>query len=458
MPLTDGQVITPRGGPRLRRAALAAFNRVPGRIGRYNVRLLGDLALLSEVRDRGEVPLLVVGPGAINFMPVPGAYGTFGDNSMPSNSPISYDEMVNGYPFNRMAALWNMLAVGSVPLAWSRAHYGPALFNGTGLRNREYMFGVIRTFGLTHAGRPMELAPDFQTTFYGAASLTDEAANNLNRIFWLVDSWADAVNAELPMSRIHGRWRELLNFARSRSEDGASAPDVLADVGLEPEIWSSDTDPGGEGDMAGESDGDRDDDEPEFDEDGDEVPRPRRRAPSAPMPGIPRASFRDWERGIPELYREAEDRRAALRDIRVREQEAAQAARAQRVRELMEAEDRPECAHCDEGNCGDCRAAGRCAVCSRPLLTPEQAGEQYRAQLAGTFARDMARNTDRAAMEAIYGLNPSAPDPRHDIPQNAALAWAANEPVREPMYTLEERRVDDRQVEYTMRLDRPRRR
>jgi hypothetical protein len=437
MPLIEGHVIATRGGPRLRRAALAAFNRVPGRIGRYNVRLLGDLTLLSEVRDRGEVPLLAVGPGAFNFMPVPGAYGTFGDNSMPSNSPISYDEMVNGYPFNRMAALWNMLAVGSVPLAWSRAHYGPALFNGTGLRNREYMFGVIRTFGLTHAGRPMELAPDFQTTFYGTASLTDESYNNLNRIFWLADSWADAISAELSRGQIQVRWQAVINFERSRDADGASVPDVLADVGLEPEIWSSDTDPGGEGDPAGADDGDRDrdNDEPEFDEGGEPVERPRRRAPSAPMPGIPRASFGEWERAIPELYDQATARRLAIRELRVQEQEAAQAARAQRVRELLAeaADDHPECSHCEDGHCRSCWSAGRCASCNRTLPSAEQAAEQYRTELAGAFAGNMGRNMDRAAMDAVYGLNPSAPDPRHDLPVPQSL-------------------------EFTIRLDRPRRR
>jgi hypothetical protein len=360
MPLVHNQPIVPRGGPRLRRAALAAFNRVPGRIGRFNVTLISNLALLTEIRERGEVPLLAVGPECAAFLPVPGTFRAFRQGRDDPRNPIGLEEMLEGYPFNRMAALWAMLNEGAARLVlWNRDMIGPSL-SGT-----EYLIGVRPLSQRLYTGfTPINLCPSFRATFYGSRVAGRTGISEMQNLFNRVESWTQlGVFAS-------SRWATM--FAPlGRTNDGASTTDALAGIGPEPQLWSSDTDPGGEGDPAGEDDGEsnRDDGEPEFDEDGDEVPRPRRRAPRTPMPGIPRASFREWEQAVPSLNEEAEIRARDLSALRrqVIDRNIA------RIRDLMEAQDaRAPCSHCEGGGCETCARLGSCMNCGRTLGSLEE--------------------------------------------------------------------------------------
>lgn len=457
------QPITPRGGPRLRRAALAAFNRVPGRVGRYNVRTLGNVALLSEVRDRGELPLLAVTAGGAMFMVVPGAYTYMMDGDDLDYSPVTREEMRDGFPFNRMAALWNMLNTDPVPLVWSRQRLGPVIGRDGRSEGITANFRVFNP-GYADGARHLDLPPDFRATFYGARAFDPLARDEAMRVFFAVDSWADVAGARgATRSRIMSRWRDVLRCGSQPSPDGASAPDVLADVGLEPEIWSSDTDPGGEGDPVGDDDGDRDSDgddyDAEVDEDGNELPRPRPRRNSAPMPGIPRTSFAAWETSITDLNMEAEARAETIRALRRQELEAAQARRAERIRAMMNADDdrpqAPECSHCSDGlspGCDPCQAAGRCMSCGRDLEAAardralaearealSQQDEAARVEILERYAADagaaMAPSFDAAILDGVYyggQVVPAPSDGRVNAREaNNARNRAALEQLRE---------------------------
>lgn len=171
----------------------------------------------------------------------------------------------------------------------------------------------------------------------------------------------------------------------------------LTEIGLEVEIWNSETDPGGPGEPAGLEDApEPEEQEPEFDDDGEPVYRRRLRdLNSDPMPGLPRSSFAEWESGLVErsLVTQPEPpnvtsgsaEEAPLTGILPLE-------RAERV-----------CGHCRVGTCDSCRRAGRCLSCGEWIVPghPEwRITTQYRP--SGDFYESWIRTPEGMGASFVY--------------------------------------------------------
>ena len=439
--LVPNASIRPSGGLRLRRAALAAFNRVPGRIGRYNVTLLGDATMLSEVRPTGEVPLMVVGPGTVGFPYVPGIFEITRNGRAPVHCPIKPEDYERGYPFNRMAALWDMIRGPSpdVSLIWGPAHLSPLLQYQRRGRPEVRLF-LGQTFSTVTTGRgdcaiPGGLGPDFARTFYGNCR-----PGSIEGPLSLLSTWSDyAAEPGAPSRRVAALWARVLLSGLNPDAPRQSDIDSLADIGPEPQIWSGDTDPGGDGDPAGEDDGDRgsdfsEDDEPEFDDDGEPVARAQPRAPTGPMPGTARSSFRDWEQSVPELNAAASavrERAASAREQRLREQRRDSNRRINEQLERVYAESPPECYHCSvEPNCRQCQAYGRCATCNRDLRQDPGPAHAIAGQTINWISVDEVAELSPEMMRAIqeplrerrpmYSLDVAPPEVTPEAMERAA--------------------------------------
>lgn len=288
------------GGRVLKRATLAALNRVPGRVGRYNITLMGpDIVMLSEFLPSGQAPIALFAPGLVYFAAYGGLAGATrgGGRAAWTGGCPSVPEVRAGFPFKRQVAVLGMLCETAPDVRW-RPEYetgavGGALMGGTCwafLRpgqeppRRGYYSGTGGFIGLneevagTYCGsRPTAIGaiPDM---LYDAGAALEE---------WQSRARSGSAQA------VRGAWARLVSCCAPRTE--GSPPDSLAEVGLEPEVWSSQTDPGGDGDPCGADDGDRASEDDDYDTDY-EPPRPRRvRGRPAHTVRGPASSFAEWE-------------------------------------------------------------------------------------------------------------------------------------------------------------------
>jgi hypothetical protein len=363
--LVDGDPVPPVGGRVLTRALLSAFNRVPGRVGRYNVTLAGEYTVLSEFLATGEAPFMAFGPQCLQFFIPPCVTEVMEYGETPIRG-VSAADIRRGWPFTRHSAV--LRAIGTAenpPIIWSRP-YCAAVFQSPPGRSRDtarmaFSAGVFtmaegqRRFLYTNG--LIRLNPTFAGTYYGARNLERmTVAEDMSRLNDRVAEYFQATRSDIP-SQVTRALRAI------QYGSGSQGPDVLALVSPEPEMWNSETDPGGDGDPTGAENG-REVDDIEFDDDGEPVERPRRGPAVTRIPGdIPASSFADWEsRALPssrELY-------VANRDRLNRELVA-------RYIVNDEAVNPDGCSHCrgedrDDGNpsCSACDSRGRCMSCGGP--------------------------------------------------------------------------------------------
>jgi len=301
----EGKPLRPVGGRVLERATLAALNRVPGREGRYCVTLMGpDIVMLSEFLQSGQAPIALFAPGLVYFAAYGRGWGRGlryqGQGGLPS-----MPEVQAGFPFKRqVAVLWFLCE--SIPAVTWTPEYETGQIDGGGL-----LTGVCYSF-LRPGERPplrnyrgvggfLGINDVTAATYCGSRPVSTGAITDLvYDVCAALEEWQVRARSGSPQA-VRGAWSRLVSCF-TPAIDG-SPPDVLSGVGLWPEVWSSQTDPGGQGDPCGEEDGDldRDDDDEydedqEYDDDGQPVPRARRiRGPAAHVVQRPASSFAQWE-------------------------------------------------------------------------------------------------------------------------------------------------------------------
>lgn len=265
---SDLQLVQARGGKVLHRTVFAALNLVPGQFGRYRVDRCGpEASLISERIGSGLLPLCIMAPGLLAF-PYCANLGEYSNSDL---SPLHL-ETQDGYPVKRQGAIMKFLTGNPlVELGVSRrsgssfwiAGY-PEWLSGTGqipsVAGTAFGLTSRRCSGVWYNDMvPVQLAAPLVTkTYIGnkSAALTSfgaTARRSYSRISGILEQLEAYASLEQTAGARERLWARALRAGYDNTEGtaGRASPDVLAEIGLRPEIWNDETDPGGRGEPSG---------------------------------------------------------------------------------------------------------------------------------------------------------------------------------------------------------------